>query len=155
MKNELHKLELPHLKVQLIFLVAGYLISIIVMTVFWLIDQMPTHIYLSILLGLTIIVTLLFFYLRAYFKHFSYYMDERGLFINKGVFWQRKIVVPINRVQHTDITQGPIARKYNLSELTVHTAGTSNSSVKIEGILNENASELRSQLSFNESEDAV
>lgn len=111
---------------------------------------------LMVLLGIVcLIFTMIFLYLGAQYRHFSYDMNEYGLYINKGVFWRRKIVVPLNRVQHTDVIQGPIERKYDLAELTVHTAGTRNASVKLPGILYTEAEQLRESLSFDESNDAV
>jgi len=106
-------------------------------------------------LGLIVFYSLIFIYQGAYYKHFSYAMDDFGLYINRGVFWRRKIIVPRNRVQHTDVMQGPLERRVKLAELIVHTAGTRNASVKLPGILHEEAEALRESLSFEESNDAV
>lgn len=111
---------------------------------------------LAILLSIVwLIFLLMFLYLGAEYRYFSYGMDTYGLYINKGVFWRRKIIVPLNRVQHTDVVQGPIERRYDLAELVVHTAGTRNASVKLPGILHKDAEQLRESLSFKESNDAV
>ncbi len=98
---------------------------------------------------------IIFLYQGAAYKHFSYAMNDFGLYINKGVFWRRKIIVPRNRVQHTDVMQGPLERRVKLAELIVHTAGTRNASVKLPGILHKEAEALRESLSFEESNDAV
>ena len=104
-------------------------------------------------MGICFFYLLLFLYTTAAFHHFSYAMNDHGLYIHRGVFWRKKIVVPRNRVQHTDVTQGPLERRFDLSELIVHTAGTRNASVKLPGILFKNAEALRESLSFEESDD--
>src|SRR5687768_12363427 len=45
-------------------------------------------------------------------RHTSYKVDERGIEIRKGVYWRRMIHVPRSRVQHTDVSQGPIERGF-------------------------------------------
>lgn len=115
----------------------------------------------SFLESLLVMVLIVAFYIGIYvyqgvaYKHFSYAMSDYGLYINQGVFWRRKIIVPRNRVQHTDVIQGPLERKFDLAELVVHTAGTRNASVKLLGISHATAEELRESLSFEESNDAV
>jgi membrane protein YdbS with pleckstrin-like domain len=114
--------------------------------------------WIELVIALLLIIPLyliIFIYQGAAYKHFNYAMNEFGLYINKGVFWRRKIIVPRNRVQHTDVVQGPIERKLKLAELIVHTAGTRNASVKLPGILRTDAEKLRESLSFEESNDAV
>ena len=108
-----------------------------------------------IAVALLLYYILKFLYLGASYRHFSYRMDEEGLYINQGVFWRKKIVVSRNRVQHTDVTQGPLERKYNLATLVVHTAGTRNASVMVAGILHEKAEEMRASLLFEEGNDGV
>lgn len=110
---------------------------------------------LSILGGVWVLYLILFFYLAAAYKNYSYIMDDRGFYINSGVIWKNKIVVPRNRVQHTDISQGPLDRQYDLAELTIHTAGTRSASVKLLGLYRQQAEDLRESLSFEISDDVV
>ena len=79
-------------------------------------------------------------------RHYSLRLDETGLEIVRGVYWRHRISVPIARLQHADISQGPIQRQFGLAKLTVHTAGTSNASVEIDGLAYETATWLRDQL---------
>jgi len=64
----------------------------------------------------------------------SYRLDDQGLEIRTGVLWRRIISVPRTRVQHIDVTQGPIQRSYGLGTLVVYTAGTVHSSVSLAGL---------------------
>ena len=109
--------------------------------------------YLSWFLTLSVIF---FIYLNAWFKAYRYQLNEVGLSINKGVFWQQQSRIPRNRVQHIDITTGPLERRYDLSKLVVHTAGTRNASVTLPGLLHADAAALRKELiNANQTEDTV
>ena len=132
-----------------------FLIISLVLAVGWVFTPIEFWKLGVIIFGIWGFYSLLFLYQGAEYKHFSYAMNDYGLYINRGVFWRRKIIVPRNRVQHTDVTQGPLERKFDLAELIVHTAGTRNASVKLPGVLHEDAEKLRESLSFEESNDAV
>ena len=149
-KQERSYLKLNRIIVSLIFIIISIAFSI---TLFFREEE---RLPIVILLGASwLLYLIIFLYQGAAYKHFSYAMNEFGLYIHRGVFWRRKIIVPRNRVQHTDVAQGPIERRYELAELTVHTAGTRNASVKLPGILHSDAEQLRESLSFEESNDAV
>ena len=80
------------------------------------------------------------------YQHTSWKLDEEGLEIHKGVFWKHQISVPLGRVQHADVSQGPIQRSFGLGTLVLHTAGTQNSSVVLSGLSQTTATELRDQI---------
>jgi membrane protein YdbS with pleckstrin-like domain len=85
----------------------------------------------------------------------SYRLDADGLEIRRGVVWRVVINVPRTRVQHTDVSQGPIERSHGLSTLVVHTAGTEHAQVALPGLSRENAIALRDQLLPRDDRDAV
>ncbi|MEM7164107.1 MAG: PH domain-containing protein [Planctomycetota bacterium] len=89
------------------------------------------------------------------YKHRSYRLDAEGLEIRRGVFWRSVLYVPRSRVQHTDVNQGPIERMFGLSHLVVHTAGTSNASVTLDGLATAIAEGLRDYLVASKADDAV
>jgi len=144
-----------YLKLNRIILTVVFVLITIGVLIPVLVAHVPMWIYALIVVGIWIVFTLIFWHQGAAFRHFSYAMSDYGLYINQGVFWRRKIIVPRNRVQHTDVIQGPLERKFDLAELVVHTAGTRNASVKLPGITHETAEKLRDSLSFEESNDAV
>ena len=85
----------------------------------------------------------------------SYILDGQGLEIRSGVFWRRIISVPRSRVQHIDVTQGPMQRSYGLATLVVFTAGTVHSSVPLAGLAHETALAVRDLLLPKVDEDGV
>lgn len=96
------------------------------------------------------------FWPRREYNYASWKLDDVGLEIRKGVLWRHRITVPRPRIQHVDVSQGPLQRNFGLAELTIHTAGTQNSSVKLEGLAYPVAIELRDELISNRSvDDAV
>lgn len=99
--------------------------------------------------------------LRAYFwppkayRFAAYKLDSDGLEIRRGVYWRRVINVPRARVQHTDVSQGPLERAYELGTLVIYTAGTSYARVDLHGLDHETALALRDLLLPREGDDAV
>jgi hypothetical protein len=91
---------------------------------------------------------------KAY-QYASYRLDADGLEIRRGVFWRGIVNVPRTRVQHTDVSQGPIERSHGLSTLVVHTAGTEHAMVVLPGLSREDALSLRDQLLPRDGRDAV
>ena len=89
------------------------------------------------------------------YEHTSYRVDEQGLEIRKGVYWRVVINVPRSRVQHIDVSQGPIERRFGLGTLIVYTAGTDHAKVELEGLEHGRALAIRDYLLPTESSDAV
>ena len=85
---------------------------------------------------------------KAY-DHASWYLSPSGLEIRRGIWWRSQISVPLARVQHTDVHQGPLMRKYGLAKLIVHTAGTENSTIELNGLSFATAQRLRDALVEN------
>ena len=67
----------------------------------------------------------------------------RELHVASGWLIQSHTIVPAARVQHIDVTQGPVQRMFGVATLVLHTAGTANSEVDLPGISRETAEEIR------------
>jgi membrane protein YdbS with pleckstrin-like domain len=80
------------------------------------------------------------------FRYARWTWDESGLEIHRGVLWQHRITIPISRIQHVDISQGPLQRQFGLGKVTVHTAGTQHAAIELSGIAYEAATWLREQI---------
>jgi len=80
------------------------------------------------------------------FERTRWRLSANGLEIHRGVFWRHQISIPIARVQHADVSQGPLQRMFELGRLTLHTAGTENASVELNGIAHTLAIELRDKI---------
>ena len=84
-----------------------------------------------------------------------YRVDEQGIEIRRGVYWRVVINVPKSRVQHIDVTQGPIDRRFELGTLVVHTAGTDHAKVTLDGLEHGRALAIREHLLPSGAGDAV
>ena len=63
--------------------------------------------------------------------------------------------MPRSRVQHTDVSRGPIERGFDLATLIVHTAGTENASISLGGLKAASAYAIRDYLIGSGEDDAV
>jgi len=89
------------------------------------------------------------------YRFSSYRLDDNGLEIQQGVYWRTLTSVPRSRVQHTDVSQGPIERRYGLGTLVIHTAGTAHSQVNLPGLDFDVARRIRAHLLPDSQSDAV
>jgi uncharacterized protein len=80
------------------------------------------------------------------YRHWGYDMGSDRLRIVRGYMFYRDTVVPFGRIQHIDVDQGPIDRRYELATLTVHTAGNHNSTVALPGLLHADALAIREKI---------
>lgn len=89
------------------------------------------------------------------YRHTLYRVDPQGIEIRRGVVWRRTINVPKSRVQHTDVSQGPLQRTYALGTLVVYTAGTDHAKVELPGLSHARAMRIRDHLLPSGSDDAI
>ncbi len=73
-------------------------------------------------------------------------LDGDGYALRRGRLWQQETFVPKSRVQHIDLQRGPIERRFGLSTLVVHTAGTRQNAVSTAGLDADDAEALRDHL---------
>ncbi len=83
--------------------------------------------------------------LRRYHAR-GYTMGADRLRVVRGILFRSDTVVPFGRIQHIDVDQGPLQRAYGLATLTVHTAGTHNSSVHLPGLDKLLAQDMREEI---------
>lgn len=89
------------------------------------------------------------------YRHWAYRLDDQGIEIHSGVVIRRVTTVPRSRVQHTDVSQGPIARRYGLGTLVIYTAGTQHARVELPGLEHGVAVGIRDALLPKTRDDAV
>lgn len=77
------------------------------------------------------------------YAHWGYALGGDRLRVERGYLFYSDTVVPLGRVQHIDVDQGPIMRRYDLATLTVHTAGNHGASVSLPGLRHDDAVAMR------------
>lgn len=80
------------------------------------------------------------------YRRTRYRIDDDVVEIERGVLWRSSVTVPRPRVQHLDVSQGPVQRHYGLGVLSIYTAGTEHSVVVLPGLAHEVALTLRDRL---------
>ena len=79
-------------------------------------------------------------------QHTAWRLDATGFTLRRGHLWRSETRVPQSRVQHLDLQRGPLQRRFGLSTLVIHTAGTRHSAVSVGGLDAEDAERLRDVL---------
>lgn len=77
------------------------------------------------------------------FGAWGYSMSEDELQLVHGLWTHVHTVVPLGRVQHIDVSQGPIERAWGVCRLVIHTAGTMHSQVVLPGLSRGEAEAMR------------
>jgi membrane protein YdbS with pleckstrin-like domain len=80
------------------------------------------------------------------YRHSSFRLDGDGIEIRRGAIFRRVISVPRSRVQHTDVSQGPMERRFELGTLHIYTAGVSHALIPLPGLSHARALEIRDSL---------
>lgn len=91
---------------------------------------------------LTLMIAVVVLPMRRY-ASIGYALGDTELRVARGFFFRIDTIVPFVRVQHIDVGQGPVERRYGLSHLVVHTSGTHNSTVTLPGLPSATAAAMR------------
>jgi membrane protein YdbS with pleckstrin-like domain len=92
---------------------------------------------------------------RRRYRAWGYCEEIDELHVASGLLVRFRTVVPFGRVQHIDIAQGPLERRFGLTTLILHTAGTRGASVPLPGLEQEKAEGLRDRIRGKIREDLV
>jgi len=80
-------------------------------------------------------------------------LDPAGFNLRRGQWWRSETRVPQSRVQHLDVRRGPLQRRFGLSTLVIHTAGTRFHAVSVNGLDAGDAERLRDALAHQADDD--
>ena len=85
-------------------------------------------------------------YSRRYCARYSASFLVDGVLIRRGVWWRAEIFVPRARIQHTEVNQGPLDRRWGMASVGLHTAGTRLEHITLPGLPRDVAEQLRDGL---------
>jgi hypothetical protein len=80
------------------------------------------------------------------YRSWAYHEGEDELDIRHGLLFRVRSVVPFGRVQHIDVAQGPVERRYGVATLILHTAGTRGAAVSLPGLEHAEAERMRERI---------
>lgn len=75
----------------------------------------------------------------------GYAERDDDLLIRKGVMFRSLVVVPYGRMQYVDVQAGPLARKFRIAQVQLHTASPA-TDASIDGLEPAEAERLRDRL---------
>src|SRR5689334_1870048 len=84
--------------------------------------------------GVLLFVILYFIQLELSFRSRAYAVREHDILYRHGWFIRTTGMCPFNRIQHCSVDSGPIERSYKLATLTLYTAASDSADVKISGM---------------------
>lgn len=99
----------------------------------------------SAVASLSLLWCIVFLAPRRYLR-MRYCLRELDVNLQSGYLFWKSVSVSINRVQHIEVNQGPIQRKLGIAVLSVYTAGTMGSDMKIPGLAVAEANAVKSRL---------
>lgn len=106
--------------------------------------------------GLSIIVLIVFVIVmpRLRMKYWAYEIKDHEIDIQHGIIVIKRILIPMNRVQHVDLSYGPILKKFKLASIMITTAGSNH---EIPALDYDTARKVHQAISIlvNQSEDDV
>jgi membrane protein YdbS with pleckstrin-like domain len=148
---EFEKLDPAHRRMSLMqsgFLSLGLCIAYFIGSAFE--SMLFQTFYLSIFLTTWVLFSVMNLTL-SYYGHekAGFALRERDVLYKSGIFFQEVQAVPFTRIQHCELSQGPLERYFGLSSVSVFTAGGSSSDLEIEGLSREKAILLKNYILRN------
>jgi uncharacterized protein len=110
-----------------------------------LLRPFPVHGVPTVLAILLATVAVILLPNRRY-RRLRYGLHPNLLQVVRGWLFHTDTVVPLVRVQHIDVTRGPLDKAFGTATLVVHTAGTHNSIVVLPGLAPEKAAAIRDEI---------
>ena len=113
-----------------------------------LLPKLSRHLPLSLSLALALLgLTLGWRYAGQRFAHYrAEHHPGEGVVLYSGVWWRSEVWVPTARLQHLDVSQGPLDRRWGMANLSLHTAGSHDHHIRIAGLPLDQAHDLRERL---------
>jgi len=133
----------------------GIVIAVISIGMFTNQEDMPSLALIIVPTILFILILFSFLSIIFGFKNKLFAVRHQDLNYKKGWLWKSRMVVPFKRIQHSEVTQGPIDRIFKLAKLRVFTAGGSGSDLTIPGLKLEEANKLKTLITSRITEKAA
>lgn len=101
----------------------------------------------AVLLSITVLFTTVWVPRR--FRLTGYLVQAGVVHFCTGALWRAQTAVTVNRIQHVEITQGPLERWLGLARLVIYTAGGKGSDLTVPGLPQQHAEKIRDGLLQN------
>jgi membrane protein YdbS with pleckstrin-like domain len=137
------------LRILILFLfLAGALVTFLLLTE----EKPPIFITVSISLAIVLAVALLLAVTILGFPKKGYLVREKDVSYQRGLITYKVTSVPLNRIQHVEVSQGVLEKMLGLSSVKIFTAGGTSSDLSIPGLTVDEAKKVKAYLSGKISE---
>jgi membrane protein YdbS with pleckstrin-like domain len=103
---------------------------------------------LYVMLAVTVLCGgLLQLWLPLQLRRTRFLLRRQDFLLESGVWWRQAVLIPLTRVQHVTVSQGPLQKQFGLATLKVFTAGGLQAEAALSDIDDELAQLLCQQLS--------
>ncbi|WP_425447306.1 PH domain-containing protein [Dethiothermospora halolimnae] len=117
--------EKPHPKARILWIISGAVFSIITMAIAYVIYYfLKSYVgyWPLIITGIfSFFITLIHPFIE--YNQWSYCITEEKVEYNHGIYYTKKSIIPISRIQHLDLSQGPLQKLFKFSSVKIYTAG--------------------------------
>ncbi len=130
-------LDIKYRKSQLISASLFYIgiIAVIILAYLFFAEAKISGIWIVLVVALWFVLfAITLWYVWESYEFEGFALREKDILYKSGIFFQSVLIIPFNRVQHSEIKQGPIERLFNLGSLILYTAGGSSSDLAIHGL---------------------
>ena len=120
----------------LVVVLVEFLIAAIGITIWWLAEvPEPLKEQASSILGPVLLFMAIFpLYVFKAKRAIKYSIRDHDLVLKSGLFWQKEVIQPIRRIQHVELTRGPLEKRISLANISLFSAGTSGATFTIPGL---------------------
>ena len=142
---EWKKIERSFLRVLLFqWFIFSILLSAVAFFIVFFNPRIRSADWISIIAAAILLIsgTYLFLLLRS-FKYRAYSIRAHDILYRHGWIIKHLEACPFNRIQHCSVNSGPLERRYGLASLTLFTAASAQGDLKISGIPESTANQLR------------
>ena len=122
-------------------------LTVIYSVLLYILTDSFVPLYVKILVGLVLLVYFIVIVVvipNVRWDILSYEVRDHEIEIQTGLFIVKRTIIPIIRVQHVDVMQGPLIKKKNLANIDITTAATTHT---IPLLHSKDADELRLKIS--------
>ena len=82
-------------------------------------------------------------------------LRDHDMAYRSGLFWRKTVIVAFNRVQHVEVSSGPLQRKFGLASVKLFTAGGSSVDLRIDGLTADRAEHIRAFIAAKIDDSAI
>lgn len=129
---------------QLEWLISSVVVAVIAGVTVFFVRSLHSPAIIGLIAGAWLLLAIGSYWLsHKSFKRKAYAMREKDVLYRTGWIIRQLQICPFNRIQHCSVHAGPLERRYGLASISLFTAGSEGSDLKIPGLTEEKAAAIR------------